>query len=258
MVQVERNIITGVKNRRKRRAKGQSDPPTEVAVLQRVERAARRGEGHKSGIRLGIGDDAALWRPRKGYETILTTDWFLEGRHFLKNLHPPEAVGWKSLARAASDVAAMGGEPRCCLVSLAIPVDCTGKWLDAFLKGLSKATDKLGCPLAGGDTTRFQKILINTCVIGEIKSGTSVKRLGARAGDRLFVSGRLGEAELGFRLLKRKKATSGTDSRLLRKHIYPTPRIALGSWLASNQLATAMMDLSDVLSSDLARLCGAS
>src|SRR5262249_29555820 len=170
---------------------------------------------------------------------------------------PPDAVGWKSLARAVSDVAAMGGDPRCCLVSLALPSDCTRKWLDSFLKGLSTAARKLRCPIAGGDTTRFREILINVSVIGEVKSGSAIRRRGAREGDRIFVSGRLGEAELGLKGLKKKKAVTSAESLLLRKHLYPTPRIALGNWLASHRLTTAMMDLSDGLSSDLARLCEA-
>ena len=257
MVQVERNILTGVKNRGKKPAQGRAETG-ESGLLQRIRRAFV-GQKHKSlGIQLGIGDDAALWMPRRSYETVLTTDWFLEGRHFLRSAHPPDAVGWKCLARAVSDVAAMGGEPRCCLVSLAIPLDCAGKWLDAFLKGLSSVARKLACPLAGGDTTRFPEILINVCVIGEVKSRTVIKRSGARAGDRIFVSGRLGEAELGLAVLKKRNTAPNARSGLLRKHLYPAPRIALGRWLASNRLATAMMDISDGLSSDLTRLCGAS
>jgi len=247
-----------VKNRRKRRAKGQSDTPSELALLRRIERVVAWNGRQSSGIRLGIGDDAWLWVPRKGYETVFTTDWFLEGSHFLRNVHPPKAVGWKCLARAISDVAAMGGEPRCCLVSVALPLDCTKTWLAAFLEGLSSAARKLRCPIAGGDTTRFREILINVCVIGEVKGETAIRRSGARVGDRIFVSGRLGEAELGLKVLKKKKTVASVDGSLLRKHLYPTPRIELGRWLASDRLTTAMMDLSDGLSSDLTRLCGAS
>lgn len=258
MVQVERNILAGVKNRRKRRAKGQSETPNEQVLSRRIERAVGRGGWQSSGIRLGIGDDAALWMPRKGYETILTTDWFLEGTHFLRRLHPPDSVGWKCLARAVSDAAAMGGEPRCCLVSLALPSDCAKGWLDGFMKGLTRCSLALACPIAGGDTTRFREILINVCVIGEAKRGSAIKRSEAHVGDRIFVSGRLGEAELGLKALKKEKTVTDANGSLLRKHLYPKPRIPLGHWLASHRLATALMDVSDGLSSDLARLCSAS
>jgi len=230
-------------------------------LLRKIERAAwpKPGRGSGYGVRSGIGDDAALWRPRAGFETILTTDWFLEGTHFSRKFHPADAVGWKCLARAVSDVAAMGGEPRCFLLNLALPGSCTGKWIEEFLGGLRRASRRLGCPLVGGDTTRRNEILINLCVVGEVKEGRAVKRLRARAGDRIFVSGRLGEAELGLRLLEKKKQAGGKRaSRLFRKHLYPEPRTGLGRWLGGNRIATAMMDLSDGLSSDLARFCEAS
>ena len=92
------------------------------------------------GLRLGIGDDAALWKPKPGFASILTSDWFLEGSHFLREKHPPDSVGWKCLARAASDIAAMGGTPRCFLLNLAVPEAATGKWLDGFLRGLRRAS----------------------------------------------------------------------------------------------------------------------
>ncbi len=206
----------------------------------------------------GIGDDAALFRPQTGRQTILSCDWFLEGTHFLRDKHPPDSVGWKCLARALSDIAAMGGEPRCFLLSLALPVSLTGRWLDEFLLGLRRVSVKFQCPLVGGDTTSHDGILINVTVVGEVQSGQAVLRSGARPGDLLYVSGHLGEAEMGLRLLKRRKGLASRKSPLTRKHLYPEPRLALGQWLAAKSLATAMMDLSDGLSSDLPRLCAAS
>jgi thiamine-monophosphate kinase len=209
----------------------------------------------RRGLTLGVGDDAALVAPRPGYETILTCDWFLEGSHFLREKHPPESVGWKCLARAVSDIAAMGGAPRHFLLSLALPESHTGRWLDRFLNGLARAERRLSCQLAGGDTTKNDKILINVTVVGEIRRGCAVLRSGAKPGDLIFVSGRLGEAELGLRGLRQGGAARHRNSPCLKKHLYPEPRLALGQWLAEKRIATAMMDLSDGLSTDLPRIC---
>jgi len=209
-------------------------------------------------LRLGIGDDAALWKPKSGFAGILTSDWFLEGSHFLREKHPPDSVGWKCLARAASDIAAMGGTPRCFLLNLALPADVAGRWLKSFLGGLRRASKSLDCALAGGDTTRSRRILISVTVIGEIREGWEVLRSGARPGDLLYVSGTLGEAEYGLRLLRKSRGRVSSRNAAVRKHLYPEPRVALGRWLAENNLATAMMDVSDGLSSDLPRLCAAS
>lgn len=207
---------------------------------------------------LALGDDAALWAEKRGAELILTCDWFLEGTHFLRDKHPADAVGWKCLARATSDIAAMGGVPQCFLMGMALPENLTGKWLDGFLRGLRRASRALGCELAGGDTTRRDDVLISIAVIGEAARGAALRRTGARTGDALFVSGTLGEADLGLRELQRAHGMARGSNAALRKHLYPQPRLELGQWLAENRLATAMMDVSDGLSTDLPRLCAAS
>jgi thiamine-monophosphate kinase len=216
-------------------------------------------------LALGVGDDAALLTPRPGYQTILTCDWFLEGSHFLPGKHPADSIGWKCLARAISDLAAMGGKPKCFLLSLALPGKLTlkgkgggSRWLDEFLGGLRRAARRFGCVLAGGDTTQRHEPLINVAVVGEVLAGRAVRRSGAKAGDRIFVSGVLGEAELGLQKLRRSARISPKNDRALRKHLYPEPRLALGQWLADGKLASSMIDLSDGLSSDLPRLCAAS
>src|ERR1700722_10901788 len=230
----------------------------ENQLIQKILGKSSRSNDLKSGLRVGIGDDAALFAPRSGYETILTCDWFLEEIHFLRDRHPADSVGWKCLARAASDIAAMGGTPRCFLQSLAIPNELTGRWLTDFLTGLRRASRKLKCPIAGGDTTRQNRVLINVTVVGEVRSGRALVRSGAKPGDIIYVSGRLGEAEMGLAALRATRGKIRLNDPKLRKHLYPEARLALGQWLADRRLATGAMDLSDGLSTDLPRLCASS
>ena len=231
-------------------------PRHEQDLIQSIERAFR--SLRSPALTLSLGDDAALWRRSRNKDTILTCDWFLEGTHFLRQKHPPDAIGWKCLARAVSDIAAMGGKPACFLLSLALPEELTGKWLVGFLRGLRRASRATACALAGGDTTRNERVLVSATVLGEVSPGQAVLRSGARPGDRLYASGTLGEAELGLAELRRLQTIPRAPNAALGKHLYPQPRLALGQWLAHNRLASAMMDLSDGLSTDLPRLCAAS
>jgi thiamine-monophosphate kinase len=229
---------------------------SEGQLIERVTRSLPSRVG--AGLRVGIGDDAAVIRPRAGSEWALTTDAFLENVHFLLRMHEPEVVGYKALARATSDLAAMGARPRYFLMSLALPPSCTGKWFDRFLKGMSGAARSFGLVLAGGDTTRNPEAAINLTVIGEVIPGRTVLRSGARPGNMICVSGTLGEAELGLRLLQQGLPVRRKWQGLLQKHLHPQPQLALGAWLARNGKATAMIDTSDGLSTDLAHLCEAS
>jgi thiamine-monophosphate kinase len=251
------------------RGRGTGREESEENVLERIRRAfagthlrkenggsrTRAGSGF---LYLGIGDDAALVSGPPGYEIVLTCDWFLEGTHFLRDKHPADAVGWKCLARAVSDIAAMGATPRCFLLSLALPQELAGAWFGDFLGGLRRAAVRFGCSLAGGDTTERREVLINITAAGEVRRGREMRRSGARPGDIIYVSGRLGEAELGLRLLRERKRGLGMQEPRLQKHLYPEPRLELGRWLGEKRVASAMMDLSDSLSSDLRRLCQAS
>ena len=235
---------------------------SENEVIRRIERAFGSGSLTRGGrgfrLALGIGDDAALFQPTPGHAVVLTCDWFLEGTHFLRDKHPADAVGWKCLARAVSDIAAMGGVPRCFLLSLALPEKLPTEWMSGFLGGLKRAARRFGCELAGGDTTARSEILINLAVVGEVLRGKVLQRDGARVGDLIYMSGRLGEADAGLQLLQRTPGKLNAGDPRLKKHFYPEPRLALGQWLSSRRLATAGMDLSDGLSSDLARMCTAS
>lgn len=230
-------------------------------LIEKIARAIPSAGGGKnsSGLRLGIGDDAAIFAPSKGCEIVLSCDAFLEGVHFLLGSHPPDSVGYKSLVRAASDLAAMGARPRFFLMTLAIPASRTGAWLDGFLRGMRRAARETGMTLAGGDTTRSgSAISISLTVAGEIRAGHALKRRGARPGDLIYVSGKLGRAQLGLELLLHGLAKNPRLRAAAKPHLYPRIRLRLGAWLAERRIASAMMDLSDGLSTDLERLCESS
>lgn len=210
------------------------------------------------GVSLGIGDDAAVLAPRRRTEWVLSCDTFLEDVHFLANSHPPESAGYKSLTRATSDLVAMGAKPRYFLLALALPASRTSAWFDGFLRGMARATRSLGMLLIGGDTTKGHSISITITVLGEIARGRALTRSGAKPGDVIYVSGKLGRAQLGLDLVLNNLARRREFQNLLRPHLYPEIRVKLGEWLAQERIASAMMDISDGLSTDLGRLCKAS
>jgi thiamine-monophosphate kinase len=229
-----------------------------VSEDELIERVSRRFPSTRDGLRIGIGDDAAVLRPRGGAEWVVTTDAFLENVHFLRKIHPAKAVGYKALARATSDIAAMGARSRYFFLTLGLPDACAKAWLDDFLDGMGRAARRFGLTLSGGDTTKYPVVVASLTVVGEIDRGKAILRSGARPGDLLCVSGRLGEAELGLRLIQRKLHKQKHWTRLLKKHFYPEPRLVLGQWLAAHRCATSMIDTSDGLSTDLGHICKAS
>jgi len=207
----------------------------------------------------GIGDDAAIVRLPRNREWVVSTDSFIEGVHFKAGLHLPDSVGYKALMRAASDLAAMGAEPRTFLLALSVPSRRTGLWLDAFALGMSAAAKWLRMRLIGGDVSRNDRIVATLTVMGETRVGRALTRSGARPGDGLYVSGWLGAAQAGLEyLLSRGKWAYASESYSLGRHLYPEARVDLGEWLADHKFASSALDLSDGLSTDLARLCAAS
>ncbi|MGH9574060.1 MAG: thiamine-phosphate kinase [Candidatus Acidiferrales bacterium] len=215
-------------------------------------------KGLRAGVPIGIGDDAMVIRTGGKKDLVVTVDAFLEDVHFLVDRHPPESVGCKALARATSDLAAMGARPAYFLLTLALPKARTGNWLDRVLKGMRVAAQSLGLRLVGGDTTESSLISMSITVIGEIAPGQAVTRSGAKPGDILLVSGTLGRAQLGLELVQHGLARNRRYKSLLVPHLYPRIRIELGAWLAEHGVASAMMDISDGLSTDLIRFCKAS
>jgi thiamine-monophosphate kinase len=226
---------------------------------QLIERIARGIPSEAKGsLCLGIGDDAAILAPNDRNEWALSCDAFLEGVHFLTKIHPPDSVGYKSLVRATSDLVAMGATPRMFLLTLALPASRTGKWLNDFIRGMKRAARSLGVSLAGGDTSKSSAVSISVTVLGEVAPGHALKRTGARPGDIVYVSGRLGRAQLGLELILRGLHHRPSLKRFAQPHLYPRIRVELGAWLAQRRVASAMMDISDGLSTDLTRMIAAS
>ncbi len=233
---------------------------SEQKLIERIRKAlspGRRGRA-AGGLRLGIGDDAAILRSSPRCEWVVSCDAFLEGVHFVEHAHSPESIGYKSLARATSDLAAMGAVPRYFFLSLALPAKRTGAWLNAFLAGMARAAREFRIALAGGDTARHPTVATSITVIGEAEVGGAVTRTGANPGDLIYVSGRLGRAQLGLELILRGLYRQASLKPVLDANRYPRLHLELGQWLARRKGASAMIDLSDGLSTDLARLCAAS
>jgi len=227
-------------------------PLLEKALIAQIRRLARLSQ---SAVSTGIGDDCAVLRFLPAQESLITTDFSLEGVHFRRDWHPPESVGHRCLARGLSDIAAMGGEPVAAFLSLALPLDLPQGWVRRFLRSFIRLAENRGVTLAGGDTAQsLNGILADIIVIGTAPKGKSVLRSGARPGDRVFVSGDLGGAAAALQQMIAKPKTK-LNFRDYRRHFYPEPRIELGRTLRQKGIASAMIDTSDGLSTDLAHLC---
>ena len=223
-------------------------------------RAGRQGGAtSKSQILTGIGDDCAVLRlllgRGQGQDTLVTTDFTLEGIHFRREWHPAESVGHRCLARGLSDIAAMGGEPVAAFLSLALPRDLPQSWVGRFARSLLSLAEKFGVTLAGGDTAESPNgILADIIVVGSVPKGKAVLRSGARVGDRISVSGELGGSTAAVWEM-RKKPKRKLTPREYPRHFFPVPRIEVGRILREKRLASAMIDISDGLSTDLAHIC---
>jgi thiamine-monophosphate kinase len=203
-------------------------------------------------VKTGIGDDCAILRVKPGYEMLLTTDLCIEDVHFRRAWHPAAAVGHRCLARGLSDIAAMGGEPLACFLSLGLPADLPQTWVNGFLRGLLALARRHKVQLAGGDVSSAPQITADIVVTGQVPSGTAILRSGAKPGDRIYVTGALGGSAGTLKQLLSEKAIKPAKSI---PHFYPTPRLQVGNWLRKHRLTTAMIDISDGLSVDLRHTC---
>jgi len=222
----------------------------ERRVISRIRRAFGQP---RPDILIGIGDDAALVKAPRSL--LLTTDMLVEDEDFRRAVHPPRLLGRKALNVNLSDIAAMGGRPLHALVGMATPGDVEESWLREFMSGFRSAAREAGVALVGGDLSQAGKIMISVTVTGEARS--PVTRSGARVGDGIFVSGTLGDAAQGFRLLEKGdlRGQGRGVGPLIKAFLDPVPRLELGPLLARRKLVSAMIDISDGLSVDLAHIC---
>ncbi len=239
----------------------------EFGLIENIRKSAGRPS---PSVIIGIGDDAAVLKVPSS-SLLATSDMLIERVHFDLRYTDFYSLGWKSAAANLSDIAAMGGRPRFCLTSIGIPNSISPKQIAEFYHGCNTLLQSCDAILVGGDTCSSRKdLVINVMIIGESVKNGVVTRAGAKPGDRIFVTGTLGDSSAGLEILKRKvrsrRSKGGTIpflfrnsrtamSRLVERHLRPDPRVDWGMDLALSRCAHAMIDISDGLSSDLAHIC---
>ncbi|HXM18009.1 MAG TPA: thiamine-phosphate kinase [Candidatus Tumulicola sp.] len=222
--------------------------------------AGALGESPRS-LRVGIGDDAAVWKTKASHLSLVTTDMLVDGVHFRLHETSPQALGHKALAENLSDIAAMGGRPCVAVIALGITADVDEAWAREFYTGMAGLGRRTGCAIAGGDIVRAPVLTIAPTIVGEVRRSNLRTRAGARAGDVIVVTGPLGLAAAALRVSDaRKTDTLRAESRalLMRAYFTPEPRLREGRFLGSRRAVHAMMDISDGLSTDVARMARAS
>jgi thiamine-monophosphate kinase len=226
----------------------------EFGLIEQIRKMTFR---RSPSVLIGMGDDAAALKISSAKSLLATTDMLLEGIHFDLSYTDFYSLGWKSAAVNLSDVAAMGGTPRFCLTSLGIPSSVSVEHIKDFYRGFGAVLRAHGTVLVGGDTCSARKdFVVNVMVLGEAEKTELRTRAGARPGDRIFVTGELGDAAAGLELLKADvKRGASVVKRLIQKHLRPEPRVEWGRKIALSRCAHAMIDVSDGLSSDLFRIC---
>jgi thiamine-monophosphate kinase len=214
----------------------------EFGLIDRIRRLAARVEGRD--VVLGIGDDAALLRPRRGEDLVVTSDALVEGTHFRWDGETPRMLGRRALAANLSDLAAMGSRPMGFTFALAAPPSLEVRRATGIVRGMLDLAESFACPLVGGNVTRARETSITITALGGVRPGRVLLRSGARPGDRILVTGRLGISAL--------ERARGRVRRV------PRPRVAEGRVLARLAGVTACIDVSDGLLADLAHLLEAS
>lgn len=231
---------------------------TELGEFGLIERVRRIVTVDRADIVAGIGDDVAVLDA--GCEELLlaTVDCQIDGVHFLRKEASAVQIGRRALAINLSDIAAMGGRPEHALVSLALPADTEVEWVEDLYRGLREEADHSGTAIIGGNVARSPgELQLHVTVLGRVPRDRVLLRSGARAGDRVLVTGAIGESAAGLQLLlDRSIDVSPADrDRLLSRYRTPTPRLPEGQAIAALRVATAMLDISDGFSSDVGHIC---
>ncbi len=224
-----------------------------------AKKAAVKTAGPGDFLKTGIGDDAAVFKVKAGYECLVSTDLLIEGVHFDLSYTGPKDLGYKALAANLSDIAAMGGEPLLYFVSIAAPGEMELRDFKRIFAGMEEASE--GARLAGGDTCNTPgPLFISVSVIGQVEKGRAVKRSGARIGDGIWVTGTLGDSAAGLEILKTGAGTitRGAEKYLVSRHLRPEARVKAGRLLNKGGVASSMIDISDGLSSDIRHITEAS
>lgn len=228
----------------------------DLSEQELIEAIRRVLSGAGPDVIVAVGDDAAVVRPGSG-DLVLTTDALVEGSHFLRATTTPRDLGAKSIAVNVSDVAAMGGSPRWALCALTLSDEVDAAWTIDLLGGMREACEGYACTLVGGNLARGPEVTIAVTVTGEVAPGRAVTRAGAVPGDRIVVTGELGSAAAGHRIKRLRRRFDEADLVAIHRADRPTARVGEGQVLARHG-ATAMIDVSDGLTLDLSRICGAS
>lgn len=227
----------------------------EDEIVAAIAAIAGRERGR---ITVGIGDDAAVWQPSRSARSVITTDALVEDVHFTRASMSMEEIGRRAMAANISDVAAMGARPVLATIALGIPAHDAPNVRDLY-RGLVACASESGCAIVGGDLTRAPVLTLAITVVGEVRPSNLKTRSGARPGDVLAVTGPLGASRAGLALLRGELTLDEINAtQALAAHRTPVPRVDEGRWLGASRNVRAMMDCSDGLSTDLARLCAAS
>lgn len=229
----------------------------EFALIARLERRFARPGG---GVIRGIGDDTAALQVTPGRLLLATTDAAIEGVHFRRETTTANLLGRRALAVNLSDIAGMGGVPRWALVSMSLPPETLLSYVEALADGLAEEADQFGVTLVGGNLARSpERIVLDVSLLGEVEPEVVRYRNGAKPGDRVLVTGTIGDSAGGLAVLSGAARDGFAEADyLVARHRLPTPRLTAGRTIALSGAATAMMDLSDGLASDLGHLCAAS